>query len=190
MKVVSVNEKVIHQLRNSGISREMKSLESSKWIVLEEYNNTIIGATGLGGIFHVSGIQIHKDYRGKGIGKILQSALVEEAKRRGYSFITVFVDPRNTASTKLHNSLGYKTIFRIHYSSEIIQDIKIKVLKPRGKIVSKLLGIFNTLIGIVFLALILKVSKPLFEKMILYNEEEIPDPSIRLIINNFEKIKN
>ena len=58
MKILQVNELVRKQLRESGISKLMKSLESCEWVVLEEIDNIIVGAAGIGGLFHVSGIQI------------------------------------------------------------------------------------------------------------------------------------
>ena len=36
----------------SWISDEMKSIESSDWIIYETIDNEIIGAAGIGGIFH------------------------------------------------------------------------------------------------------------------------------------------
>ena len=99
------------KLRNSSISTQMKSLESCDWVVLEEEENVVKGAAGMGGMFHVSGIQIHEKFRGKGIGKILQKKLIDESERKGYSFITVFNDPRNTTSVYLHDSLGYEYLF-------------------------------------------------------------------------------
>lgn len=188
MFIQEMNSKFREKLRKSGLSKEMKSLESCDWIVYEEQDGKIIGAAGVGGLFHVSGIQINKNFHGKGIGKTIQGVVITEAKRRGYSFLTVFNDPRNIASEKMHNSLGYKTIFRIHYSPEIISDVKILTFKLQGKIVEKFLCIFNTRVGIGFLACLLKFSKFLFPKIILYSEENIPEPSIKCIIKNFEKI--
>src|SRR3989344_1273062 len=107
MKILQVNELVKKQLRESGISKLMKSLESCEWIVIEELENRIVGAAGIGGLFHVSGIQILEGFQGKGIGKKLQKAVIEESKQRGYSFITVFNDSRNKPSAKLNNSLSY-----------------------------------------------------------------------------------
>lgn len=188
MRIVNVDDKIIQKLRSSGISEQMKTLESSDWLVIDEINEDIMGAAGIGGLFHVSGIQVNQNFRGKGLGKILQGKLVQEAKRRGFSFVTVFVDPRNETSVKLHSSFNYNTIFRIHYSDEIIQDVKIIIFKPRGKIVKKFLGCFNSKIGIFLLACVLKVTKPLFKKMVYYSEENIPSPSIKTIVSKFEKI--
>ena len=136
MRIVNVDKNIITKLRESGISLEMKSIESCDWVVIEEEEEgKVVGAAGLGGLYHVSVIQILKDYSGKGIGKRLQNELVNESKRRGYSFITMFNDPRNTVSAKLHDSLGYETIFRIHYSEEIINDVKAIGFKKKGRFV-------------------------------------------------------
>ena len=116
MQIADVDSDIKKMLIESKISSSMRSLESCEWIVYEKQGKKIVGAVGIGGIFHASSIQINEDFRSQGIGKRIQTALVNEAKKRNYSFITVFVDPRNEASTKLHNSVGYKTIFRINYS--------------------------------------------------------------------------
>ena len=176
MRTVNVDNEIIRKLRASGISEQMKTLESSDWLVIDEINENITGAVGIGGIFHVSSIQL------------LQAELIQEAKRRGLSFVTVFIDPRNETSVKLHNSLNYDTIFRIHYSDEIVQDVKIIIFKSRGKIIKKFLSCFNSKIGIFFLACALKSTKPLFKKVLSYNEEYTPSPSIRTIVSKFEKI--
>ena len=188
MQMVNVDKKIITKLRESGISDKMKSIESSDWIIYETIDNEIIGAAGIGGIFHTSSINIHEKFRGKGYGKKIQKELVNEARKRNYSFVTVFVDPRNDSSTKMHDGLGYKTIFRIHYSKDVIQDIKIIIFKKRGNVVRKFLRCFNTKIGVFFLACFLKISRSLFKKMFAYDEKEIPILDIKQIINNFEKI--
>ncbi len=36
MRIVNVDSEIIKELRHSGISKEMRSLESSDWIVLAE----------------------------------------------------------------------------------------------------------------------------------------------------------
>ena len=188
MQMVNVDKKIITKLRESGISDKMKSIESSDWIVYETIDNEIVGASGIGGIFHTSSINIHEKFRGKGYGKKIQKELVNEARKRNYSFVTVFVDPRNDSSIKMHDELGYKTMFRIHYSKDIIQDIKIIIFKKRGFIVKKFLRCFNTKIGVFLLACILKISRSLFKKIIAYDEKVVPIPDIKQIINNFEKI--
>ena len=187
--MVNVDKNIITKLRESGISDEMKSIESSDWIIYETIDNEIIGAAGIGGIFHTSSINIHEKFRGKGYGKKIQKELVNEARKRNYSFVTVFVDPRNDSSIKMHDGLGYETMFRIHYSKDVIQDIKIIIFKKRGNVVRKFLRCFNTKIGMFFLACILKISRSLFKKMFAYDEKEIPVLSIKNIVINFKKIE-
>ena len=106
MKVVDVNNKIIQKLRRSDTSMQLKTLESADWIVMDEKNDKIVGAVGMGGLFHVSSIQIDKNFRGKGIGGMLQGELIKEAGRRGFSFVTVFIEPQNEASVKLHSSFN------------------------------------------------------------------------------------
>ena len=188
MKVVDVDSKIVQKLRRSDTSMQLKTLESADWIVIDENDDRIIGAAGMGGLFHVSSIQIDQNFRGKGIGKMLQGELIKEADRRGFSFVTVFIEPQNETSVKLHSFFNYDTVFRIHYSDEKILDVKIIVFRPGGKIIKKILGCFNSKIGIFFLACALKMTKPLFKKVLSSNEENTPSPSIRAIIKNFQKI--
>ena len=188
VQVTKTNVEIIKQLQFFNISTKMRSLESSDRIVYEQIDDKIMGAAGMGGLFHSSSINVHEKFRGKGLGKKIQIELVKEAKRKNFSFVTVFVDSRNTSSQKMHDEVGYKTIFRIHYSNEIIQDVKIIILKKRGIIIEKFLKCFNTKIGIFFLGCSLKIFKNYFNSVIGYDEEKIPIPSIKHIVQNFEKI--
>ena len=188
VQVTKTNVEIIKQLQFFNISTKMRSLESSDWIVYEQIDDKIMGAAGMGGLFHSSSINVHEKFRGKGLGKKIQIELVKEAKRKKFSFVTVFVDSRNASSQKMHDEVGYKTIFRIHYSNEIIQDVKIIILKKRGIIIEKFLKCFNTKIGIFFLGCSLKIFKNYFNSIIGYDEEKIPIPSIKHIVQNFEKI--
>lgn len=188
MKVVKVDNSLIGELQKSGISKLMKSLESCEWLVIEKEENRIIGAAGMGGFFHVSSIQIIEEFQNKGIGKKLQSELIEESRRKGYSFIIVLFNPENIRSMNLHISLGYKKIFRIKYSEKYINDVSMIVFKPAGVFLQRILKSFNTKTGMFFLACCLKILKPLFKKLIAYNEKDLPTPSIRWIMKNFERI--
>ncbi len=188
MFVSKVTEEIKQKLRLDEISTTMKSLESAEWIVYETENDKIVGAAGIGGLFHSSSININEKFQGRGYGKKIQKRLVEEAKFKNFSYVTVFVDPRNTSSVKMHQNVGYQDIFRVHYSSEIIQDVKIIVLKKEGEFVKYLLSAFNTKIGMFFLASILKIFQNNFRQLIGYNEKNIPKLSFNYIIKKFEKI--
>ena len=77
MKIVNTSTKIIDELRNSDISTKMRSLESCEWFVLEKERDVVAGAAGMGGTFHVSGIQINEVIRGTGIGKKIQKELID-----------------------------------------------------------------------------------------------------------------
>jgi len=42
MRIVNVDSEIIKELRRSGISKEMRSLESSDWMVLAKVDKKII----------------------------------------------------------------------------------------------------------------------------------------------------
>ena len=189
MRIVNVDNNIIKELRKCDISTKMRSLESCEWVVLAEIDKKIIGASGVGGLFNLTSIQILKEIKGIGLGGLLQREMINESKKRGYSFITGMIDPANKQSMSLHDGFGFKTIFRIHYSPEIIQDVIIFTFNRRGKIVKSFLGIFNNILGMSILACLLKIFKTMFPKIINYNEKKIPNPDIKYIIKNFEKYK-
>lgn len=188
MRIVSIDNMIIQELRRSGLSHEMKSLEACKFLVIEEREGKIVGAGGVGGIFNVPSLQISEEMQGKGIGKILLGATIEEARKRGYSFISGSRNPENSRAIKLHDFYGFYPIFRIHYSPGMVRDIIILILKPKGKIVSRFFSIFNTLPGTIVLAFALKIAKRLFRIFLTYPPEEFPDPGVKHIISNFEKL--
>lgn len=190
MRITEVNEEIVRNLRDSGLSQEMGSLEFCDFLVIEEMDGTIIGAGGLGGLFNVPSLQISKEFQGKGIGKILLDATINEAKRRGVSFISGSRNPENVRAIKLHDHFGFHPIFRVHYSPGLTRDIIILVLKPRGKLIEKIFYIFNTLPGSIILSIMLKIVKPLFGSIFTLPPKEFPDPDLCYIMKNFEKLPN
>jgi len=188
MRIVDVNEDSIKEL-TPRLSGRLKSFVKCKFIVFEEEDGKIIGVSGIGGVFNVHGIELLEEARGKGLGKKLFSKNIEEAKKRGYSFILASRNPTNTPIIKLHDFLGFRRIFRIHYTQDMVREAIILVLKPRGKIVQKFLGIFNTMSGMVVLSIGLKITRSfLFAKLLAYNPSRYPNPDMKYIIKNFEKV--
>jgi len=186
LKIVDVDENIIQKLRSSRLSNKMKSLEYCKFLVIEEQEGQIIGASGIGGLLNVHSIQLAENVQGKGLGKTLFEKNIEEAKKRGLSYILVSRDPKNGKIIKLHSLLGFKPLFRIHYSEDRTSEALILVLKSKGEIVAKSLKFFNNIFGMSLLAIILKVSKSsLFKKFLTYSPEEFPDPSIKKYYNTF-----
>ena len=63
MQIADVDSDIKKMLIESKISSSMRSLESCEWIVYEKQGKKIVGAVGIGGIFHASSIQINEDFR-------------------------------------------------------------------------------------------------------------------------------
>lgn len=56
-------------------------------------------------------VYVSKDHLGRGIGRVLLAALIEQATARGYrQMISVIGDSANAASIALHSQLGFKVI--------------------------------------------------------------------------------
>jgi phosphinothricin acetyltransferase len=55
-------------------------------------------------------IYIAADYRGKGIGKLLLTKLVEDSENAGFWTLQAGIFPENTASIQLHKSCGFREI--------------------------------------------------------------------------------
>lgn len=54
-----------------------------------------------------NGIYIHRDHRGKGLGRLLMNALIERARAQDYHLIVAGIDMENAPSIALHRSLGF-----------------------------------------------------------------------------------
>lgn len=57
-----------------------------------------------------AGIYMHADFRGRGMGRALYAALIEELRRRGFRSVIGGIALPNEASVKLHESLGFVSV--------------------------------------------------------------------------------
>jgi len=187
MRVVDVDSEIIKRLRKDGLSTKMKSLEFCKFLVIEENNGEIIGASGIGGMINNHSIIIDENKQGKGLGLRLFKENIKEAKHRGYNFITSSRNPKNINMKKLHEACNFRPLLRINYSHTHGSEAMILIFNKRGKIFYKLARLFNTKSGMVFLAIILKIIKPFFGRILTLPTENYPTPSIKYIMSNFEK---
>jgi L-amino acid N-acyltransferase len=55
-------------------------------------------------------LYVHRDYRGRGLGKILLAEIIEHAKQQQYHCIIGVIDAENTVSIGLHESFGFKNV--------------------------------------------------------------------------------
>lgn len=191
MKIVDVNDELVEKLRESGLSvAGFRSLEKCKFWAIEEKDDKIIGVGGMGGIFNVPALLINEKFQGQGLGKKLLELTINEAKKRGFSYISGSRNPENVRAIKLHDYFGFKKVFRVHYHPKFTRDIIILELRFRGKVVGKILGFFNTRVGNLLLSISLRVGKSLFPLFLTYVPDEYPDVDILHMIRTFEKINN
>jgi phosphinothricin acetyltransferase len=61
-------------------------------------------------------LYIHKDYRGKGYGKIILQELIKEATRQEYHNLIAGIDSSNVSSKKLHESCGFQFAGQIKHA--------------------------------------------------------------------------
>jgi diamine N-acetyltransferase len=59
-------------------------------------------------LFAIDRLMIAEGHRGKGYGKATLSAILEEAKRRGFSRIRLSTNPENMKAIKLYESVGFR----------------------------------------------------------------------------------
>lgn len=60
-----------------------------------------------------SSVYIHKDHHGKGIGKALMLALIDQARNNGFHTIIAGATADQTPSIRLHEKLGFEKV--AHY---------------------------------------------------------------------------
>jgi len=188
MRVVTVDKKIKEQLRKSGISSEMKSIELCDWLVIHEIHDNIVGAAGVGSLLNTTALQVGKNFRSKGIGPAIFVELINEAKKRNYSFLLGSTEVNNIVSSRIHEFVDMRAVFRIPYSKDRILDIRLLPFNAKGKIIGKLFRFFNLRIGMFILACILRISKPIFPRVLGHTTEDIPDPNITWIMKNFNKV--
>ena len=52
-------------------------------------------------------VYVHKDYRGRGLGRLVMQALIEAAQQNDVHAMMGGIDTRNAASIALHQQLGF-----------------------------------------------------------------------------------
>ena len=82
-------------------------------------------------------------------------------------------------------------MFRIHFSKEKSQDVRFVAWNRKGKIVEKMIRFFNSWFGMLILACTLKISKPLYPKLMGHLVDDgryVLKPNITYIMKNFTKV--
>jgi ribosomal protein S18 acetylase RimI-like enzyme len=56
----------------------------------------------------VDNVAVHPDYQGRGLGRELMALAEEEARRLGFTTITLYTNERMTENVELYKKLGYR----------------------------------------------------------------------------------
>ncbi len=105
-------------------------MKNIKFIMM---TRNVLGIVKHGEMF-VSNVAVYRQYRRKGIGRVLMTHVETEARTRGVSKMSLEVAVENNAARKLYQRLGFKTEWktpRWQYQGKIIEYYRmIKELGP------------------------------------------------------------
>lgn len=55
-------------------------------------------------------VYVHKDFRGKGLGKVLLKEIINQAQQQGFHSIIAVIDAANDISIQLHKNFGFNEV--------------------------------------------------------------------------------
>ena len=190
MTVVNVTNNIKKKLLESNFStRFLDNCLNSKFLSIELQDEAIVGVGFVGGMLNSYGVEIAEELRGKGIGKKLLSEIIDESKKRKFSYLTGVFKPSNTNSVKLHMNLGFVPLFTFYFNKTEGAEIPILVpFNKKGSFLISVSRIFNTKLGNLLFGFILSFLKPLLKNLIAFSNDEFPKLDLKYSTKNFEKI--
>ena len=190
MTIVQITYDIESKLKNSNFSSSfIKNCLNSRFLAIKIIDSEIAGASFVGGIMNVNGIETIEKFRGQGIAKQLLSEIINESKKRNISFLLGAFKPSNIISIKMHTEIGYTPIFSFYYNKNEGREIVVILpFNKKGKLILKLLKFFNTRIGNSIFAIILMTSRPFLKHIITFDQTIMPQIDFIKSISNFEKI--
>jgi L-amino acid N-acyltransferase YncA len=95
------------EIRSQPLSSYINNTES--FVKLTINSSPLIQGFVYSGVMEVS-IYVHKDFRGKGIGKALLGRLVTESELQGIWTLQAGIFPENHSSIALHEKFGFRKV--------------------------------------------------------------------------------
>ena len=82
----------------------------------------------------ITNVATHTDHRGRGLGRAMLSALLEEAKRMGVVTVTLEVRPTNAPAIALYERLGFTVVGkRKHFYTAPVEDALVMLCTLGGE---------------------------------------------------------
>lgn len=191
MAIVEVDEEIKDKLRKRNSSPLfLDSFLNAKFLSIQEIESEIVGVAYVGGIMNVYGIEVNKNYHGRGLWRKLFREIKNECKKRNISFLTGAIKASNVVSLKIHTKIGFHPIYTFDYNPEEGKEIVIFLpLNKKGIYLMKILTIFDSKIGNVFFSIFLKLLRNFFANSLSFTNKTMPDVDFSHSIKNFEKVE-
>ena len=92
--------------------KEMTTTACARYLVAEQ-SGAVIGYAGAWIVLdeaHVTNVAVKKDFRGRGVGRLLTAGLMQYASNLGVVYATLEVRKSNEAAKRLYQSLGFEYV--------------------------------------------------------------------------------
>lgn len=108
---------------NADKNQELMVIRNQSAEVIGTFQMTFIpNLTYQGGIrAQIEGVRVHKDYRGRGIGKLIFEWAIKRAKGRGAHLLQLTTDKQRLDAIRFYQSLGFKAThegMKLHFSGK------------------------------------------------------------------------
>lgn len=104
---------VLHQYNAAATKAAQRNSLTKYTVYVAEYKGRLVGRaqTNAEGFSReqVGGVYVQPDLRGRGIGRLLMSSLLQDVNRHG-RLVSLFVKKHNSAAQRLYASLGFQAV--------------------------------------------------------------------------------
>lgn len=114
----SQREKLTDPLPDSYL-KAFNAIDSdpNNWLIVAEFSGTVAGTmqlTFLPGLSHqgswrcqIEGVRVHRDHRSQGLGRLMISWAIEQARERNCRFVQLTSDKSRADALRFYRSLGF-----------------------------------------------------------------------------------
>ena len=182
---------MLKQLKQNNFSTLfLNNCHNSKFLSIHEINSKIVGVGCVGGLMNHYAIELKDEYYGRGLWRNIFNEIHTESQNRNMSFLTGVYKTTNLISIKIQTSLGFTPIFSIDYNK--VEGREVVIILPfnsKGKLIKKIMKIFDTKIGNMLFSLFFILSKPILKNIIGLSSKTMSKIDLKYSLYNFEKVK-